>query len=96
MQRHLIVAGVLALAATSAMARQGLPEDINYGNMQAAPIDFQARDNNVDGYISLLEAASSDQRLTERFDQLDQNGDGRLSVAEYLGGEGRPAGRDAS
>jgi EF hand domain-containing protein len=47
----------------------------------AVPLMFNSFDTNKDGYISRLEAGASSLLATE-FNQLDRDGDGRLSVDE--------------
>jgi hypothetical protein len=47
----------------------------------AIPLIFNSFDMNKDGYLSRQEAGVSSQ-IASQFDQLDRNGDGRLSVDE--------------
>ena len=54
---------------------------------------FADLDRNSDGYLSASEI-SFDRRLLERFTQLDVDGDGRISAAEWRARAGvRGAGR---
>lgn len=52
------------------------------GQTGQVPADFRRLDRNKDGMISRTEAAR-DKNLTSRFDEIDSDHDGRISLSEW-------------
>lgn len=92
MQRRFISLIALAALAGSAAVAAAPPEAPTSASASgrdmaglearwALPLTFKSFDANQDGYISRQEAATSP-LLARQFDQLDTDGDGRLSPQE--------------
>ena len=80
-----ILAAALPLAANAAdppTSASASGRDLaGLENRWGTPLTFNSFDANRDGYIAREEAATSP-LLARQFDQLDRNGDGRLSQDE--------------
>jgi osmotically-inducible protein OsmY len=67
-----VLGSISAAAFGQSMPGEGIPR-----------ADFAALDRNRDGYVSRVEAFA-DREIAKRFAQFDTDGDGRLSVDEYV------------
>jgi hypothetical protein len=85
---RILVASCLALAIPTVYAQAATetapPESLSptRDSTAPAPMSFEELDANGDGAISKDEAAV-DPALTQAFDTLDKDADGKLSPAEY-------------